>query len=89
MMGFRNGSVIPYRINGSEPPWYGLQMDHPGCRPYKDEHLLDCPGVRTPPRLGIHMCGKYLNRIKGYILLATNKIFFMSFSMANYFFLLT
>ncbi|CAF4324185.1 unnamed protein product, partial [Rotaria magnacalcarata] len=32
MMGFRNGSVIPYRINGSEPPWYGLQIDHPACR---------------------------------------------------------
>ncbi|CAM4799581.1 unnamed protein product [Rotaria magnacalcarata] len=56
MMGFRNGSVIPYRINGSEPPWYGLQIDHPACRPNRDEHLLDCPGVRTPPRLGIHIC---------------------------------
>lgn len=57
MMGFRNGSVIPYRINGSEPPWYGLQIDHPACRWNMDEHFLDCPGVRTPPQLGMHICG--------------------------------
>ena len=63
MMGFRNGSVIPYRINGSEPPWYGLQIDHPACRPNIDEHVLDCPGVRVPPRLGIHICGKSLVRM--------------------------
>ncbi|CAF2579834.1 unnamed protein product [Rotaria sp. Silwood2] len=56
MMGFRNGSVIPYRINGSESPWYGLQIDHPACRWNKDEHLLDCPGVRVPPQLGINIC---------------------------------
>ncbi|CAF0964952.1 unnamed protein product [Adineta ricciae] len=56
MMGFRNGSVIPYRINGSEPPWYGLQIDHPACRPFVDEHVLDCPGVSVPPRLGLHIC---------------------------------
>jgi hypothetical protein len=58
MMGFRNGSVIPYRISGSEPPWYGLQIDNPACRYNVDEHLLDCPGVRTPPQLGLHICGK-------------------------------
>ncbi|CAF0871361.1 unnamed protein product, partial [Adineta ricciae] len=56
MMGFRNGSVIPYRINGSEPPWYGLQIDHPACRPFVDEHVLDCPGISVPPRLGLHIC---------------------------------
>jgi hypothetical protein len=58
MMGFRNGSVVPYRINGSEPPWYGLVIDHPACRSNIDGHLLDCPGVRAPPQLGLHMCGK-------------------------------
>ncbi|UJR14923.1 hypothetical protein I4U23_001905 [Adineta vaga] len=56
MMGFRNGSVIPYRVNGSEAPWYGLQIDHPACRPNVDEHVLDCPGVRVPPQLGIQIC---------------------------------
>ncbi len=69
MMGFRNGSVVPFRINGSEPPWYGLQVDHPACRPDLDEHLLDCPGVRVPPRLGIHTCGKYSTREKKRLLL--------------------
>lgn len=58
MMGFRNGSVIPYRIQDREPPWYGVQIDHPACSPNKDEHLLNCPGVRVPPQLGIHICGK-------------------------------
>ena len=58
MMGFRNGSVLPYRIYGREPPWYGLQIDYPACRINTDEHLLDCPGVRVPPQLGVHLCGK-------------------------------
>ncbi|CAF4441164.1 unnamed protein product, partial [Adineta steineri] len=56
MMGFRNGSVIPYRVNNSESLWYGLQIDHPACRSNLDEHVLDCPGVRVPPRLGLHIC---------------------------------
>ena len=58
MMGFRNGTVTPYRINGTVSPWYGLILDRPACRPVIDEHLLDCPGVRPPPQLGIHICGK-------------------------------
>lgn len=58
MMGFRNGSIVPYRINASETPWYGLVIDQPACRPVLDEHVLDCPGVRSPPQMGINICGK-------------------------------
>ena len=74
MMGFRNGSVIPYRINGSEAPWYGLVIDHPACRPNTDEHLLDCPGVHTPPQLGLHMCGKWKENISFSLLTNHNAI---------------